>query len=284
MAILRNTPSSTAVPKASDNLRQEREAALHSLIEQYENIKGDTKAAQAHRIAFLNAIREEPHLLPKEPFFHFLAHVIEADDFAALEWDTPDHMLSFCDSLYQCRFQDEALAAQFAQHARLLLQQALHHHEKEGELEKMFQLMRQTPAHLRLQDDELSRLHHRAIAYEIRRTTRNRRFLFAYLVVQVFLVIIVFPLLFINAENGRIQKQVEQLANVELGDEGYQLISYSEGLYWAVITATSIGYGDVTPTTTTGRIIAALLGTMGVITVGILAGLILDWITPRHIK
>lgn len=32
---------------------------------------------------------------------------------------------------------------------------------------------------------------------------------------------------------------------------------------------------------TTSRIIA--LGTMGVITVGILAGLVLDWITPRRI-
>ena len=89
--------------------------------------------------------------------------------------------------------------------------------------------------------------------------------------------------LFINAENGRLQREVEQLADVELGDDGYQLLTFSEGVYWAVITASSIGYGDVTPTTTTGRIIAGTLGTMGVITVGILAGLVLDWMTPRRI-
>jgi hypothetical protein len=100
---------------------------------------------------------------------------------------------------------------------------------------------------------------------------------------QVILVLFVFPYLFINAENGQLQRQVEQLADVELGDEGYQMIPYSEGVYWSVITAGSIGYGDVTPKTTTGRIIAGMLGTMGVVTVGILAGLVLDWITPRRI-
>jgi len=99
----------------------------------------------------------------------------------------------------------------------------------------------------------------------------------------VALVLVVFPYLFINAENGRLQNEVEELANVELGDEGYQLLTFSEGMYWAIITASSIGYGDVTPTTTTGRVIAGTLGTMGVITVGILAGLVLDWITPRRI-
>ena len=76
---------------------------------------------------------------------------------------------------------------------------------------------------------------------------------------------------------------MEQLADVEIGDQGYQLLSYADALYWAIITATSIGYGDITPVTNTGRIIAAVLGIMGVITVGIVTGLILDWITPRNL-
>jgi hypothetical protein len=116
------------------------------------------------------------------------------------------------------------------------------------------------------------------------RVQRNRRVLYAYLIVQAFLVLLVFPLLFINAENGAIQREVEELTEVELGDEGYRLLSYPQGVYWAIITATSIGYGDVTPTTTTGRIIAVVLGTMGVVTVGIFAGLVLDWVTPRRIE
>jgi hypothetical protein len=44
-----------------------------------------------------------------------------------------------------------------------------------------------------------------------------------------------------------------------------------------------VGYGDVTPRSNEGRIIAAVLGTMGVLTIGVLAGLILNWITPRQL-
>jgi voltage-gated potassium channel len=54
-------------------------------------------------------------------------------------------------------------------------------------------------------------------------------------------------------------------------------------LVWSLITAASIGYGDVTPHTGIGKGIAAALGIMGVITVGVIAGLILNWISPRTI-
>jgi hypothetical protein len=148
----------------------------------------------------------------------------------------------------------------------------------------MFQLLQLSPQHLVTSDPELRRLRHRATAYERQRVNRHRRYLSIYLVVQALFVLFVFPLLFINAENGRLQRQVEELADVELGDEGYQPVSFSEAVYWSIITATSIGYGDITPTTTTGRIIAATLGTMGVITVGLFAGLVLNWLSLRHIN
>lgn len=66
-------------------------------------------------------------------------------------------------------------------------------------------------------------------------------------------------------------------------DEPRQILSFFDGIYWATITAASIGYGDVTPVTRGGKILAAILGTMGVVTVGVLAGLILDWLTPRRL-
>lgn len=134
-----------------------------------------------------------------------------------------------------------------------------------------------------LGDTELRRLRHIAYSYEKRRVRRHRRWLYAYLVVQALLVTVVFPYLFINAENGNIQRQVEQITDIELGDEGYQLFNFSDGLYWSVITAASVGYGDISPVTTTGRILAGILGTLGVVTVGVVAGLILQWITPRSI-
>jgi voltage-gated potassium channel Kch len=117
------------------------------------------------------------------------------------------------------------------------------------------------------------------------RVRRNRRFLYSYLILQVLLIFIVFPLLFINAENRVIQQQIEELTEVDLSppEEGVQLLDFTDALYWSIITAASIGYGDITPQTEVGRAIAGALGLMGVITIGVIAGLILDWVSPRRI-
>ena len=257
---------------------------LAEIIQQYEKLEEtETDTAVELRQEFLQLIKDDPSLLKQRQYSNFLARSIEPEEVAAMEWESPNHMVLFSESLYHSQFEDEHLAQKLNQHARILLRHALQQYEREGEQEKMFRLLRLAPSYLLKQDDELSRLHYRANAYEIHRVRRSRRYLYAYLIIQIILVLFIFPYLFINAENQRLQNQVEALADVELGDAGYQTISYPEGIYWAIITAASIGYGDVTPTTNTGRIIASILGTMGVITVGILAGLVLDWITPRQI-
>jgi hypothetical protein len=259
--------------------------SVQDIIEQYKQAEEtDVETAEGLRQSFLQAIKENPDLLRQTEYSHFLAQTIEPEEVAALEWESPRAMMTFSESLYHSQFHNQELAQQLNQHASVLLHQALHQYEKEGEMEKLFRLLRLSPTYLLRQDAELGRLHYRANAYEIRRVQRSRRFLYGYLLLQIVLVLFIFPFLFINAENGRLQRQVEELADVQLGDDGYQPLTYSEAVYWSVITAGSIGYGDVTPTTTTGRIIAGILGTMGVITVGILAGLVLDWITPRRIS
>ncbi len=235
------------------------------------------------RIAFLRLVREEPELLTREEVAHFLAQRIKPEDFDALQWESPEHMIEFCEALYGIRFPTEAITKRVRDHVSFLVRQALQQYEQLDDRESLYQLMRIAPISMMMNDTELLRLRHLAHSYEIKRVRRNRWWLYAYLILQVVLVVVVFPYLFINAENGVIQHQVEELANVELGDEGYRLFSYADGLYWSVITAGSIGYGDITPYTTTGKIMAGILGTMGVITAGVIAGLVLKWITPRHL-
>lgn len=47
-----------------------------------------------------------------------------------------------------------------------------------------------------------------------------------------------------------------------------------DGLWWAVTTATSVGYGDYYPVTTPGRILGAILEIAGVMVFGIIIALI----------
>ncbi len=42
-----------------------------------------------------------------------------------------------------------------------------------------------------------------------------------------------------------------------------------EGFWWAIITFTSVGYGDVYPITTVGKIIASIMATIGVMTLSL---------------
>ncbi|NPT43276.1 two pore domain potassium channel family protein [Paraburkholderia sp. 1N] len=48
--------------------------------------------------------------------------------------------------------------------------------------------------------------------------------------------------------------------------------SFGETFYFCAITALTIGYGDVIPTTALGRIVAVLLGMLGLLTTGVVTG------------
>ncbi|WP_168122340.1 potassium channel family protein [Paenibacillus sp. HB172176] len=48
--------------------------------------------------------------------------------------------------------------------------------------------------------------------------------------------------------------------------------SYSDALWWAIVTMTTVGYGDLSPETTIGRIIASVLMLSGIGIIGIITG------------
>ena len=262
-----------------------KQTYLSELLNAYDLIETeDEELARQIRQIFVQTMEHSPELIAGDQFTHFLIDKIEIEDFTDLTWDAPHEVLSFWENLHSFRIHKAATADHLREQISHLLKTALQQFERKGEFEKMFQLIRLAPFSIGSTDPELIRLNNRAYFYEMRRARRNRRWLFVYLIVQVFLVVGVFPFLFINAENGRIQKEIEQVTDVELPeDPGRQYLGYGDGLYWSLITAASIGYGDITPRTRVGKIIAAILGVMGVVTIGVIAGLILQWITPRRL-
>lgn len=260
-----------------------REEGLRELIALHQTVSTEGEEAKEIRQAFLALVAGEPELLEEEDFAQFVADNLQPGDFMHIIWESPGDVVAFCDSLYRFPFRDEARAREVRNQVNRLLRDALYQFERQGEMEKMLRLLQVAPTEPLVRDGELLRLRNRAYVYEQRRVTRNRRILYLYLLLVAFLIVVVFPLLFVNAENGLIVDQIEDAANVDIPEQGRQTLNYYDGLYWSLITAASIGYGDITPQTTMGRALAALLGLLGVISIGVIAGLILNLITPRQI-
>ena len=55
-----------------------------------------------------------------------------------------------------------------------------------------------------------------------------------------------------------------------------------DGIWWSFVTATTVGYGDISPTTPTGRIIAAVLMIVGIGMIGSLTSTITAMFFQRH--
>lgn len=52
----------------------------------------------------------------------------------------------------------------------------------------------------------------------------------------------------------------------------FEEVELFDGIYFSLITALTIGYGDIVPMTATGKIVSILLGLLGEIFVGIMVG------------
>lgn len=59
------------------------------------------------------------------------------------------------------------------------------------------------------------------------------------------------------------------------------ITTFGEALWWAVVTITTVGYGDYAPVTGTGRFVAVGLMVGGVVLVGVIVGTLSSWIVEK---
>jgi voltage-gated potassium channel len=68
-----------------------------------------------------------------------------------------------------------------------------------------------------------------------------------------------------------------QITITERAVDGSNIKTFADGLWWAVTTVTTVGYGDRFPTTTEGRLLAVMLMFMGISLVGVITASVAAW-------
>lgn len=67
----------------------------------------------------------------------------------------------------------------------------------------------------------------------------------------------------------------------ERGQPGATIQTYGESLWWAVVTITTVGYGDYVPVTVGGRVVATIVLANGLLAIAVLTGVIVSFFTPN---
>jgi len=107
-------------------------------------------------------------------------------------------------------------------------------------------------------------------AAEQRRVARIRRRFLHILIAVLLYLFCLSPTVFVSLENPyRLAHNLSEL-------------DWSEGLYWSVITSTTVGYGDIVPYTPYGRMFGLFNALLGVLLMSVVAGIILGSLTPRR--
>ena len=68
-----------------------------------------------------------------------------------------------------------------------------------------------------------------------------------------------------------------QITISEKAVDGSNIKNFGDGLWWAITTVTTVGYGDRYPTTAEGRILAVILMITGISLVGVITASVAAW-------
>ncbi|MEV0947243.1 potassium channel family protein [Rhodococcus sp. NPDC049939] len=71
------------------------------------------------------------------------------------------------------------------------------------------------------------------------------------------------------------------MLDAERGKPGASITSFTDALWWAVATVTTVGYGDYSPVTDTGRLIALGLMMAGIALLGVVTATLASWLLQR---
>jgi len=65
--------------------------------------------------------------------------------------------------------------------------------------------------------------------------------------------------------------------SAERGAAGASITNFGDALWWSIVTVTTVGYGDFTPVTVTGRIVATIMMLVGIALIGVVTASVAAW-------
>ena len=70
----------------------------------------------------------------------------------------------------------------------------------------------------------------------------------------------------------------------EAKEDGGEIVTFFDAVYWSLITLTTVGYGDITPQTTEGRVITMILVICGLAVVAFITSVIVSAFTEKMVE
>ena len=119
----------------------------------------------------------------------------------------------------------------------------------------------------------------RHVLNSIVRNFAFKLFLVGFLILAVFSVAI-----FVTERSHVVYTTNEEGIRVEDPDRSSNIRTYEDSIWWAIVTSTTVGYGDYYPVSTAGRIIGILMMFFGIALVGVITGNIASALVEKQLK
>ncbi|WP_061965391.1 potassium channel family protein [Demequina aurantiaca] len=68
------------------------------------------------------------------------------------------------------------------------------------------------------------------------------------------------------------------ILSAERGAVGAQIENFGDAIWWALVTITTVGYGDFAPVTTEGRLVATVMMFIGIALIGVVTASVAGWV------
>jgi hypothetical protein len=200
----------------------------------------------------------------------FVMHRLDLESVSHFPWESAESVIAAAECFLDFA---EARLPPEESHRRVqdLVKHAALRFASERRLEEAFELLSSVRLHLDPSDPALFRLLNALLRHEHKRVARRRRRLLWLLATVLAYLFFISPTVFVRLENPH------RVANA-MG-----VLDWSEGLYWSIITSTTVGYGDIVPHTPYGRLFGLFNALLGVLLMGVVAGLILSTLSPRRL-